>query len=55
MANKIKNIKSEKINSPKKNKEASSYRASARKNLSKKQKSDEVEALAITWNEDLCE
>ena len=54
MANKLKTTKREKVSPPKK-KETSSHRASARKNLSKKQKSDEVEALALTWNEDLCE
>ena len=53
MANKLKTTKREKVSPPKK--KTSSHRASARKNLSKKQKSDEVEALAITWNEDLCE
>ena len=55
MANKIKNIKSEKINSPKKNKEASSQRVSAKKFSGTTKKSIEVEALALTWDEDLCE
>ena len=55
MANKIKNITSEKINLPKKKKETSSQRASAKKNLGKTKKSIEVEALALTWDEDLCE
>tara|TARA_B110001454_G_scaffold170871_1_gene161462 strand:- start:235 stop:399 length:165 start_codon:yes stop_codon:yes gene_type:complete len=54
MPNKLKIIKREKVNPPKK-KETSSHRASTKKNLGKNQKSDEVEALALTWNEDLCE
>ena len=55
MANKLKSINREKINLPKKKKETSSQRASTKKSLGKKKKSDEVEALALTWNEDLCE
>ena len=54
MANKLKSIKKEKINLPKTKKETSSQRASTKKNLGNK-KSDEVEALTLTWNEDLCE
>ena len=54
MANKLKSINREKINLPKKKKETSSQKANTKKNLGKK-KSDEVEALALTWNEDLCE
>ena len=55
MANKLKATKREKINPPKIKKETSSKRASTKKNLGKNKKSDEVEALALTWNEDLCE
>jgi hypothetical protein len=55
MANKLKSIKKEKINPPKTKKETSSQRARNKKNLGKTKKSDEVEALALTWNEDLCE
>jgi len=55
MANKLKSIKKEKINPPKTKKETSIQRARNKKNLGKTKKSDEVEALALTWNEDLCE
>ena len=55
MANKIKSTKKEKINPPKTKKETSSQGASIKKNLGKNKKSDEVEALALTWDEDLCE
>ena len=54
MANKIKSIKREKINSPKK-KETSNRSDNTKKNTGKTKKSDEVEALALTWDEDLCE
>ena len=54
MANKIKSVKREKTNPPKK-KETSSQRASTKKILGTTKKSDEVEALALTWDEDLCE
>jgi|TARA_B110000438_G_C15240885_1_gene405603 hypothetical protein len=54
MANKLKSINREKINLPKKKKETPNQRASTKKSLGKK-KSAEVEALALTWNEDLCE
>ena len=54
MANKIKNIKRTKTNSKNK-KETASQRASPKKNLGKTKKSIEVEALALTWDEDLCE
>jgi hypothetical protein len=55
MTNKLKNTKREKINPKKKKKETFSQRASTKKNLGKTKKSDEVEALALTWDEDLCE
>ena len=54
MAKTLKIIERERVNPPKK-KETSSKRASTKKNLGKNKKSDEVEALALTWNEDLCE
>ena len=54
MANKIKSIKRTKTNSKNKN-EPASQRASAKKNPGKTKKSNEVEALALTWDEDLCE
>ena len=53
MANKIKSTKKEKINLLKK--EPPSQTSSTDKNLDKIKKSAEVEALAITWDEDLCE
>ena len=55
MANKLKSIKREKINQPKRKEETSSQRARNKKNQGKTKKSDEVEALALTWDEDLCE
>jgi hypothetical protein len=54
MVNKIKSIKRKKINPPKK-KETSSQRVNTKKFSGTTKKSDEVEALALTWNEDLCE
>ena len=54
MANKIKSTKKEKINLLKK-KEPPNQTTSTDKNLGKVKKSAEVEALAITWDEDLCE
>jgi len=54
MANKIKSIKRKKINTQKKNK-SSSQGASVKKNLEKTKKSNDVAALALTWDEDLCE
>ena len=54
MANKTKRIKRTKTNSKNKN-EPASQRSSAKKNLGKTKKSNEVEALALTWDEDLCE
>jgi hypothetical protein len=54
MGNKIKIIKKKKINSQKK-REPFDQSASTKKSLDKIKKSDEVEALALTWNEDLCE
>ena len=54
MVNKIKSIKRTKTNSKNKNEQAS-QRASPKKNSGKTKKSNEVEALALTWNEDLCE
>jgi len=53
MANKIKSTKKEKINLLKKT--PPSQTANTDKNLGKIKKSAEVEALAITWDEDLCE
>ena len=38
-----------------KKKETSSQRASTKKIPGTTKKSDEVEALALTWDEDLCE
>jgi hypothetical protein len=55
MANKLKSINREKITPKKKHKETSSQRARNKKSLDKTKKSDEVEALALTWDEDLCE
>ena len=55
MANKLKSIKREKVTLPKKKKETSSQGARTKKNQGKTKKSDEVEALALTWDEDLCE
>jgi len=54
MVNKIKSIKRTKTNSKNKN-EPASQTASPKKNPGKTKKSNEVEALALTWNEDLCE
>ena len=54
MANKIKSTKKEKINLLKK-KEPPNQTTSNNKNLGKAKKSAEVEALATTWDEDLCE
>ena len=53
MANKIKSTKKKKINLLKK--KPPSQTPSTDKNLGKIKKSAEVEALAITWDEDLCE
>jgi hypothetical protein len=54
MVNKKKSIKRAKMNSQNKN-ETASQSASAKKSSGKTKKSNEVEALALTWDEDLCE